>query len=141
MSICSDLSGVRVAECVMRADVRLARREEAAVTLARAARELRRAVGMVDDIEQVVGLAIALAGEARADQMLELQKLDHIQQKILGVADFLDALSEEMPGEWRVDAKGASRRVLLADLGARLGDAEAANAAPAAGEIETYELF
>jgi hypothetical protein len=125
----------------MRAVVRVARGEEAAVALARAARELRRAMGMVDDIEQVVGLAIALAGEAGADQVLELQKLDHIQQKILGVADFLDALSEKMPSEWRVDAKSASRRVLLAELGAKLGDAEAANATPAGGEVETYELF
>jgi hypothetical protein len=141
MSICSDLSGVSVAECVMRADVRQARREEAAVTLARTARELRKAVGMVEDLEQVVCLAIALAGEADAEQMLELQKLDHIQQKILGVADFLDALSETMPSEWRVDAKGASRRVLLAELGARLGDPEAANATPAAAEVDTYELF
>jgi hypothetical protein len=125
----------------MKVEFKGGRREEAAVTLARTARELRNVVGMVEDLEQVVGLAIELAGEADADQMLELQKLDHIQQKILGVADFLDALSEAMPCEWRVDAIGASRRVLLADLGAKLGDSEAANGAPAAGAVETYELF
>jgi len=82
--------------------------EEAAVSLARAAGELRKAVGMVEDLEPVVGLAIALAGEADAEQMLELQKLDHIQQKILGVADFLDALGEGMPRDWRIDAKAAA---------------------------------
>jgi hypothetical protein len=119
--------------------VEAAYREEAAVTLRRASGELRKAIGMVEDLEQAVGLAIALAGEAGADQMFELQKLDHLQQKIIGVADFLDALSATMPAEWRVDAKRASRRVLLAELGARLGDAGAKE--ERGGGPETYELF
>jgi hypothetical protein len=119
--------------------VQAAYREEAAVTLRRASSELRKAIGMVEELEQAIGLAIALAGEAGADQMFELQKLDHLQQKIIGVADFLDALSATMPPEWRVDAKHASRRVLLADLGARLGDAGEPN--EGAGGVESYELF
>ena len=76
----------------MGAQVQDAYRDEAAVALRRASNELRKTIVMVEDLEQVVGLAIALAGQAGADQMLELQKLDHIQQKILGVSDFLDAL-------------------------------------------------
>ena len=120
--------------------VQAAYREEAAVTLRRASSELRKAIGMVEDLEQAVGLAIARAGEAGAEQMFELQKLDHLQQKIIGVADFLDALSAAMPPEWRVDAKRASRRVLLADLGARLGDARAPKEERAGGP-QTYELF
>ncbi len=125
----------------MRMQVRGAPREEAAVTLRRASGELRKTLTMVEDLEQVVGLAIALAGEAGADQMLELQKLDHIQQKILGVADFLEALGLAMPPEWTVDAKGAARCVLLAELGARLGDADAPGHDPNAAALETYELF
>ena len=124
----------------MRVQVRGAYREEAAVTLRRASSELRNAIGMVEELEQAIGLAIALAGEAGAEQMVELQKLDHLQQKIIGVADFLDALSAIMPPEWRVDAKRASRRVLLADLGARLGDARSAKTDGGAGP-ENYELF
>jgi hypothetical protein len=124
----------------MSVQVRGAYREEAAVTLRRASSELRNAIAMVEELEQAVGLAIALAGEAGAEQMFELQKLDHLQQKIIGVADFLDALSGAMPPEWRVDAKLASRRVLLADLGARLGDARAGNQ-ERVGAPETYELF
>jgi hypothetical protein len=124
----------------MRVQVRGAYREEAAVTLRRASSELRMAIGMVEDLEQAIGLAIALAGEAGVDQMVELQKLDHLQQKIIGVADFLDALSAAMPPEWRVDAKRASRRVLLADLGARLGDARASKAEVARAP-DNYELF
>jgi hypothetical protein len=125
----------------MRVEVRGAYREEAGATLRRVSRELRRAVVMVEDLEQVVSLAIALAGEAGADQMLELQKLDHLQQKILGVADFLDALSGAMPPEWTVDAKGASRCVLLSDLGAKLGSPQAASESAQSHAAENYELF
>jgi hypothetical protein len=124
----------------MKLQVRGARTEEASVTLRRSSLELRKTIRMVEDMEQVVGLAIALSGKAEVDQMLELQKLDHLQQKILGVADFLDAVSHMMPADWMVDAKAASRSVLLAELGARLGDSEASHETPIPVP-ETYELF
>ncbi len=124
----------------MKVEVRGAYREEAAVTLRRTSRELRKTIGMVEDLEQVVGLAIALAGGADSEQMLELQKLDHISQKILGVADFLDELTRSMAPDWRVDAKAASRCVLLAELGARLGDGDLP-AEPVARIEEDCELF
>jgi hypothetical protein len=125
----------------MAVEVGDAPKEEAAITLARASRELRKAIGVVESLEQIVGLAVAQAGSAGADQMLEWQKLDHLRQKILGVADFLEALSRSMPSEWRVDALGASRCVRLGELGAKLGDAEASNAAPIGDAGETCELF
>jgi hypothetical protein len=124
----------------MKLQVQGVHREVAAATLRRSARELRKAIAMIEELEQIVGLAIALAGEAGSDQMLELQKLDHLQQKILGVADFLDALSEQMPPEWRLDAKGAARCVLLAALGARLGSPDAPEDRPVVAP-ENYELF
>jgi hypothetical protein len=124
----------------MKLQVRGAHREEAAVTLRRSSKELRKTIRTVEDMEQVVGLAIALSGKAEVDQMLELQKLDHLQQKILGVADFLDAVSQMMPPDWTVDAKGASRCVLLAELGARLGDPDASHETPIPVP-ESYELF
>ena len=68
----------------MNIQLRAARKEEASLTLRRSARELRKTIGMVEDMEQAVGLAIALSGKAESDQMLELQKLDHLQQKIPG---------------------------------------------------------
>jgi hypothetical protein len=116
------------------------RREAAASTLFRTSRELRRVMAMVEDLEDVVGLAISRTGQAETNQMLELQKLDHILQKIMGVADFLDALASAMPREWRVDAVAASRSVLLAELGAKLG-AEAASRAPVVPLADNYEVF
>lgn len=113
----------------------------AAATLMCASSELRNTVAMVEDLENVVGLAIALAGGAGPDQMLELQKLDHISQKILGVADFLEALGEGLPGDWRVDAHTASRRVLLAELGKRLGSPENADPPPPPPVSAECEMF
>jgi hypothetical protein len=113
----------------------------AAATLLCASGELRNTMTMVDDLENAVGLAIALAGGAGPDQMLELQKLDHISQKILGVADFLEALGEGLPGDWRVDAHKASRRVLLAELGRRLGSPESVEAPPPTPVSAECEMF
>jgi hypothetical protein len=124
----------------MKAENGSGRREAAAATLFRTARELRKVMAMVEDLEDVVGQAISRAGQAETNQMLELQKLDHLLQKIMGVADFLDALASAMPREWRVDALAASRSVLLADLGAKLG-AEAASRAPVVPLADAYEVF
>ncbi len=110
-------------------------------TLTCASDQLRQTVAMVEDLEDVVSLAISLAGRAGADQMLELQKLDHISQKIQGVADFLEALGEGLPPDWRVDAQKASRRVLLAELGKRLGSPENAEAAPPPPVSAECEMF
>jgi hypothetical protein len=125
---------------VMKVEFRGGSGEAAGVTLQRTSRELRKTIDMVEDLEQVVGLALSLAGDGCAEQMLELQKLDHIQQKILGVADFLDSLSRSMSLDWLVDAKGASRCVLLAELGARLGDG-AVPAEDSVGANANCELF
>ena len=123
----------------MKMELRGEHREEAGLALRRTSRELRKTIGMVENLEEVVGHALANAGGAGAEQMLELQKLDHIQQKILGVADFIDALSGLMSPHWTVDARGASRCVLLAELGAKLGDPDLPSEPAAAPE--TYELF
>ena len=127
----------------MNLQLKAGQREEASATFRRTSLELRKAITMVEDLEQVVGLAIALSGKADAEQMLELQKLDHLSQKILGVADFIDELTKEMPPHWTLDAKGASRCVLLSELGAKLGGGSPppALAAVAAPAEETYELF
>ena len=113
----------------------------ASATLFCASGQLRETVAMVEDLENVVGLAIALAGGAGPDQMLELQKLDHISQKILGVADFLEALGEGLPPDWRVDARTASRRVLLAELGKRLGSPESLAPPPEPPVSAECEMF
>lgn len=123
----------------MIADMRA--RAGATATLNCASGELRKTVELVEGLENVVSLALSRSGGAGHDQMLELQKLDHISQKILGVADFLEALSEGLPDDWRVDADKAARRVLLAELGKRLGSPESAEPPAEPPESAECEMF
>jgi hypothetical protein len=116
------------------------RLEPMPATLNRASRELLKFVEMIGDLEDAVGEAIAGVGPTRAVQIQELQKLDHVRQLILGAADFLHALTENMPADWRVDARKAARSVRLADLAGRLGDSEP-SVREDASTGESYELF
>ena len=111
-------------------------------TLNRTSQELLKFVDLISDLEDAVGDAIAGVGSTRKVQIQELQKLDHVRQLIVGAADFLHALTLDMPADWRVDARKAARSVRLADLAVRLSDSELAavqEEAPASGE--SYELF
>ena len=113
-------------------------------TLNRTSQELLKFVDLINELEDAVGDAIAGGGPTRKVQIQELQKLDHVRQLIVGAADFLHALTLDMPADWRVDARKAARSVLLTDLAGRLSDSEPAavqeerKAAPA---VESYELF
>ena len=111
-------------------------------TLNRTSQELLKFVDLISDLEDAVGDAIAGVGSTRKVQIQELQKLDHVRQLIVGAADFLHALTLDMPADWRVDARKAARSVRLADLAVRLSDNDVAAVredSPAAAE--SYELF
>jgi hypothetical protein len=110
-------------------------------TLNRTSQELLKFVDLISDLEDAVGDAIAGVGSARKVQIKELQKLDHVRQLIVGAADFLHALTLDMPADWRVDARKAARSVRLADLAGRLSDGEPAAPRDDAPAAESYELF
>ena len=110
-------------------------------TLNRASRELLKFVEMIGDLEDAVGLAVAGRVSTHELQIQELQKLDHVRQLVLGAADFLHALTENMSQDWRVDARKAARSVRLADLAGRLGNGEPAAIREDAASRESYELF
>jgi hypothetical protein len=106
----------------------------------RASDELRAIARNVEDLEHAVGEATVGASDAECAQMLELQRLDGIRQRIEGVADFLGALSDEPPHEGGIDARAAAGFVRLAAMAARLGGF----APPADGDgasASAYELF
>jgi hypothetical protein len=110
-------------------------------TLNRTSQELLKFVDLISDLEDAVGDAIAGVGSTRKVQIQELQKLDHVRQLIVGAADFLHALTLDMPADWRVDARKAARSVRLADLAGRLSDTDPAAAREVAPAAESYELF
>ena len=111
--------------------------------LARTSEVLSEISGVIGDLEDVVGHAIGSAASVRELQIEELQKLDHVRQKIAGAAEFLEALSRLAPMEWLVDSQAAARSVPLTALAQRLGGGapptheEIQAAAPA----DEYELF
>ena len=117
------------------------RHEAAAATLRRTSRELRKVMAMVEDLEDVVGHAISRAGQAddRSDagtaEARPYPAEDHGRRRFSRCAGERDAA-----GNGGSTPIAASRSVLLADLGAKLG-AEAASRAPAVPLADAYEVF
>lgn len=111
--------------------------------IARTGEVLAEISAVIGELEDVVGQAIGSASSVRELQIEELQKLDHVRQKIAGAAEFLEALSRSAPAEWLVDAQAAARSVPLTALAQRLGGggAPATHDAPKAPAADEYELF
>ncbi len=73
--------------------------------------------------------------------MRHIQDLDHIRQKVEGLADFLAALAPLAPGDCLVDASGAARLVTLADLAARLALGDARHSSCSDRDEEKWRRF
>ena len=80
------------------------------------------------------GLAPALQSGAAIE---EAQTLDILTQSLAAVADYLHALSADLPVDWVVDASPAAAAVRLSELAKRL----AGGAPPAAAEAGELDLF
>ena len=108
--------------------------------LARVAHELNHLSGRIGHVETLVGPLVLTAAPRDADLLRHIQDLDHIRQKVEGLADFLAALALVAPGDCLVDAGGAARLVTLADLAARLAFSDDDAAAPGAafGDCELF---
>lgn len=98
-------------------------------TLQITAKVLRELARKTDHIQDIVGQVIRNAsrsGEAASDAHIkELQSLDHITQSIDGLADFLGALAEDTPTEWKYADLNAVKSVKLEALAAQLSGAKA----------------
>ena len=107
--------------------------------LARVAHELNHLSGRIGHVETLVGPLVLSAAPRDADLVRHIQDLDHIRQKVEGLADFLAALALVAPGDCLIDAGGAARLVRLADLAARLTLSDESAAPGAAfGDCEMF---
>lgn len=113
--------------------------EPIGAALGRAGAELEAVVQMIIDLEDVVGHAISTASSTRELRIEELQQLDRARQKIEGAAEFLNALNQMLPDQWRIDASHAARAVAMTDLAHRLAGHTEPHVTPPAPEV--YELF
>src|SRR5271165_550903 len=95
--------------------------EPMALTLERTSNELRDVARLIGALEDVVGKAIESASITEDFNLQEIQLLDHIRQKIAGAAEFLAALTDNMPLDWMIDAKSAAAALTLSELATHLG--------------------
>jgi hypothetical protein len=108
--------------------------------LSRVARELRELASQAEGLQSALSPHIAAPGGGALGAALELQALDHMNQTLAGLAQFVGTLSAQA-GDHPVDLRAASGGILLAALGARLrGDERAAAAAggPTGGECDFF---
>lgn len=100
--------------------------EPLARVLERVGREISSLQAVVHDVEHLVSDMMAGRGDVGvlAPYMVELQQLDALAQRIAGVGDYLEALAQDLPPGWQVDAHAPARRLGLSDQKNRLTGAE-----------------
>lgn len=108
--------------------------------LGRTARELNHLSARLLYVEAAVGPLVLDAAPCDPSLVRRIQELDHIRQRVEGLAHFIAALALISPDQCLVDAGAAARLVTLADLAARLTLADA-SAAEHAGDWGDCELF
>jgi len=89
--------------------------------LGRVSDELAHLARLLDHLESLIGPLILEAGRRDADVLHHAQGIDHIGQKLSGLAAFLAALAPDASGQWLIDPSAAAKVVTLADLASRLG--------------------
>ncbi len=107
--------------------------------IARAGVEARALDRLALELQRAVGDALGAATDAGSD-VLELQRLDYLQQSLAGLADFLARLADETPDACRADATRAAATVRLRDLARRLaGESEdEIGPADAGGDVDFF---
>jgi hypothetical protein len=108
--------------------------------LSRAGHELAHIAWLLEHLQTLLSPLIQDAAGRDEDNIRHMQSFDYIGQKAMGLADFLTALALSAQDQWFVDPAAAARRVMLADLSARLGfkDKESDSYSPAWGECDFF---
>jgi len=98
--------------------------EPIAQILARVGRELDALAEQVNHIQTVIGTLVSKAPALESKVLQEIQAVDHIEQKMIGLSQFLTSLGPLMQGHWVLDPREASEVVTLSELARRLRQAE-----------------
>jgi hypothetical protein len=109
--------------------------------LRRIAQELRDLTQTIDDLQQVLGRLVSNSAVRDSGSVRELQNFDRLGQTMSGIADFVDALGEDAPADWRLNPHPASRVLLLSELAVRLVSQNARAPVPASQEAGEFEFF
>lgn len=109
--------------------------------LLRTGRELRAVEIELAPIEAFVSDQIHGSSGTSKVPIADLQQLDLIRQKLLGIATFIESLAERSHESWHVDANSASRSLTLHGLALCLTGDGVARSSLAVEDSSPYELF
>lgn len=82
--------------------------------------EIRQLASVVDDLHAIPAPRIG-NGAVDPDFIRQMQMVDRVNQRLVGLADFLDELRGAMSADWQLDANAALRIVKLHNLALQLG--------------------
>jgi hypothetical protein len=101
--------------------------EPIAEILARVGRELDALAEQLNHVQGLIGTLVSKAPAVESGLLQEIQAVDHIEQKMIGLSQFLTSLGPLMQGHWVLDPREASEVVTLSELARRLRKAEHLN--------------
>lgn len=89
-------------------------------------------------LQDILGPAIQHAGRAPDPALIEeAQGLDRLVQRLSALSQFIQALTVELPPEWRIEVDAALAALPLSDLAGRLGRTGSSDRAPS-GDLDLF---
>lgn len=113
--------------------------EPLAAVLARVGCELATVAHAIDHMQADIGALTWHTAGRDPDYVRAMQEVDHSAQLLAGLADFLHAIAQETPADWRLDPNAAADVVRLSELSVRLAADESRSLSPApSGECHFF---
>lgn len=88
--------------------------------LRRVHQELMELEQAMETLHPLVDLITAKVGSKDPNHLKAIQGIDHMEQMLTGLANFLRNVSDAASDEWHVDAAHAMSQITLGDLAKRL---------------------
>jgi hypothetical protein len=106
--------------------------------LTRTSNEVRMLSDTAADLQNLIANLVVAGAFHGSQSIYELQSLDRLCQNLDAVAEFLHALSEGAPPDWKIDVVRAVKAVKLSDVSERLAGRKA-EIDVSTGEFEDFD--
>ncbi len=106
--------------------------------LRRVHQELMALEQAMESLHPLVDLITAKVGSKDPNHLKAMQGIDHMEQMLTGLANFLGHISEVASDDWRVDTQFAVSQITLGDLARRLRQQADAMRDDPDGELEMF---
>ena len=115
--------------------------EPIGIVLARLQAELNAIGRQVDNNQAVIARATWAQASGDEDYVRAMQDADLNAQRIAGVADFLRAIADALPVDWRIDTRAATSQLKLGEQVRSIGTANLKLATADALDSGDVDLF